>query len=113
MLNESFNNEVLPKSTNAAFISLILKSGKDSTKCGSCRPISLLNSDTKIIAKVSATRLDKYSPSLIGPDQNGFVKGRQAFHNIRTVLNVMHFKKESLDCALLSLDAEKAFDRVE
>ncbi len=97
----------------SALITLILKPGKDPTQCGSYRPISLLNSDTKIIAKVLASRLDKYLPSFIDPDQNSFVKGRQDFHNIRTVLNVIHFKKEAPDPALLSLDAEKAFDRVE
>ncbi len=96
MLNESFNNEELPFSIRSTLITLILKPGKYPTKCGSYRLISLLNSDTKIIAKVLASRLDKYLPSLIDPDQNGFVKGRQAFHNIRTVLNVIHFKKKLL-----------------
>lgn len=75
MINESFNIGELPSSLRSALITVIPKPGKDPTKCGSYRPISLLNSDTKIIAKVLASRLDKYLPSLIDPDQNGFIRG--------------------------------------
>ena len=92
---------------------MILKPDKPPTKCESYRPISLLNSDTKIIAKLLALRVEKCLPSIIGSDQNGFIKNRQAYYNIRRVLNIIYEKGETLDSCILSLDAEKAFDRVE
>ena len=72
-----------------------------------------MNSDAKLIAKVIALRLEQYLPNLVHVDQNGFVRGRQAFHNLRRVLNILHREGGNPDAAILSLDAEKAFDRVE
>lgn len=113
MFVESFNSGKFPPSMCNALIILILKPGKPATKCDSYRPISLINSDAKINAKVLARRLEKYLPFLSDPDQNGFVRGRQAFHSVRRVLNIVYAKTEHPDTAVLSLDAEKAFDRVE
>ena len=70
-----------------------------------------MNSDAKIIAKAPCMRLERVLPSIIHTDQNGFVKNRQGFHNVTRVLNITHANNGSSD--ILSLDAEKAFDRVE
>ena len=79
MVHETKHNSRLPATSNTASISLLLKPNKDPTQPSSYRPISLINVDTKIIAKALVVRLEKVSPSIIHPDQTGFVKGRLAF----------------------------------
>ena len=66
-----------------------------------------------MICKVLARRLESVLLDIIDMDQNGFVKGIQGFHNVRRVLNILHERKYAPDTALLSVDAEKAFDRIE
>lgn len=69
--------------------------------------------DTKILSKVLAKRLEKVMPSIISDDQTGFIKGRHSLFNIRRLLNVMHSPNTSPGECIVTLDAEKAFDRVE
>lgn len=113
MLLESYEKEDLPPSLRGALITLMLKPGKDPTDCASYRPISLLNTDGNIVCKTLSRRLNKLLPAMIKDDQNGFIQGRQAFHKVRRVLNILYEKRGSPNMALLSLDAEKAFDRIE
>lgn len=99
-----------------AIITLLLKKEKNPLCCGFYRPISLLNTDAKILAKVLAKRLEKVIPTIVSPDQTGFVKNRHSFFNIRRLFNILYtptqpgHKDEEV---VISLDAEKAFDRVE
>uniref|UniRef100_A0A3B3YM34 Reverse transcriptase domain-containing protein n=1 Tax=Poecilia mexicana TaxID=48701 RepID=A0A3B3YM34_9TELE len=111
--NESYEKGTLPPSLRLATISLLLKPGKPPTEMGSYRPISLMSCDTKILCKALARRIETHIPNLISNDQNGFVIGRQAFHNTRRLLNILYAKQFAMDHAFLSLDAEKAFDRIE
>lgn len=113
MYHESLENGVLPPSLNVATITLLLKPKKSALQCNSYRPISLLNCDYKILCKLLAMRLETILPKMIHPDQNGFIRGRQGFHNIRRVMNIIYEKKGCRDNALISMDAEKAFDRIE
>ena len=93
-LEEAFKTNSLPPSLSKALILNILKPGKPPSKYESYRPISLLNADAKLIAKVIAKRLENLLPGLIHVDQNGFVRGRQAFQNLRRVLNIVRVRDE-------------------
>lgn len=113
VFNESYERGNLPQSLRSAVISVLLKPGKPASEMGSYRPMSLMSCDTKILCKALARRIESHIPTLITNDQNGFVLGRQAYHNTRRLLNILNIKQDASNHALLSLDAEKAFDRIE
>ncbi len=113
MYTESYETGILPPSLRSALITLVLKPGKSPTDRASYRPISLMSCDTKILCKALAKRIEIHIPKIILDDQNRFVLGRQAFNNTRRVLNVLYKNLNAKDHAILSLDAEKAFDRIE
>lgn len=76
--------------------------------------MSMLNLDFKIITKISANRLNKFTESVVHTDQMGFIPNLHSFFNTRRVLNIMYYKFPSASKkAILFLDAEIAFDRVE
>lgn len=64
------------RSLNSTFIALIPKK-KGAEEIKDFRPISLLGSVYKIFSKLMAGRLKKVINSLISPNQNAFIKGRQ------------------------------------
>lgn len=114
VFDESFSSGKLPETFHEALISLIVKKDKDPTGPGSFRPISLINVDCKILTKVLAMRLESVLPPLIHSDQVGFIKGRSSSDNVRRLLHLIQLNRdESTPIAAFSLDAQKAFDRVE
>ncbi|XP_078524864.1 vomeronasal type-2 receptor 26-like [Lissotriton helveticus] len=103
----------LPASMRIALITSLLKPGKPATNCDSYRPLSLLNCDVKILAKLIAARISLLLPDLVLPDQAGFVPGRATSHNLRTFFSVYDSVSEDLPMAAIFLDATKAFDSLE
>jgi len=73
-------NEETSELINKGLIILIPKSG-DHAKLGNWRPITLLESLYKILAKKLARRLQVFLPNIIRPGQTGFVEGRSIFDN--------------------------------
>ena len=113
MFNEARTSGILPMTLRQASISLIAKKDKDPLLCSSYRPISLLNVDFKILSKVLARRLESVVPEIVSPNQTGFVKGRHSYSNLRKLFNIIHSTRLECPEVVVSLDAEKAFDRVE
>ena len=76
--------------------------------------ISLLNVDYKIITKILAERLKTVLPSIIHNDQKGFVKGRNINQANRLLQDIISYSDQNQqNSAIIFLDYEKAFDRVE
>ena len=101
-------------SQKQGIISLIPKPGKDVSYLKNWRPISLLNQDYKLIARILAERCKQHLNDLISSDQNGFVPGRFIGLNIHRILNLIDLcEKNQINGLLLNIDFEKAFDCVE
>ena len=95
-------------------ISLIPKKDKDRKYLKNWRPISLLNNDYKIVTKALALSLEKVLPTIISPNQTGYVKGRYIGESIRIITDMMSFtKKKNILGLAVFLDFEKAFDSIE
>ncbi len=114
MFQYAIKKGAFSRDVNLAIISLLLKKNKDPTECSNYRPLSLLNSDLKIFAKILARRLQGYMTRLVHCDQTGFIGSRMASDNVRRLLHIID-KAPTIgsSAAVLSLDAMKAFDRLE
>ena len=61
----------------------MLLKGRDNSKVKTWQPVALLNTDYIFLTKVLAKRLANHTPSVIHPDQSGFVKHRFIGESIR------------------------------
>ena len=112
-LNESILKGQLTNTQGDGILSLIFKSG-DETSLSNWRPITLLNVDYKIIARVLAQRLQKVIAKIVSSDQNGYIKNRFIGFSIRQIQDIIDYAEEcNLNGVLLFLDYQKAFDSIE
>ena len=72
MFNEAYRKGALPDDTCSGDIALLFKKG-DARDPRNYRPITLLQTDYKILAKVMANRLKKTVHTIFSKEQVGFV----------------------------------------
>ena len=101
----------LPNSFYEATITLIPKPDKDNTQKESYLPISLMNTDAKILNKVLANRIQQHIKKLTHHDQVVFISAMQGFFNIHKSINGIHHinKLKDKNRMTISIYAEKAF----
>jgi hypothetical protein len=103
----------LPKSFLSYFVTLIPKV-ESPFGLSDYRPISLLGSLYKIIAKVLANRLAKVMNSIIPTTQSAFIKGRNLVDGVMVVNEIIDLaKKTGRECMVFKVDYEKAYDSVD
>ncbi len=83
MFQHSFQVKKLPKTMQLASIKVIPKEQKDMEIPSSYRPLSIQNTDSKILANILASQLNLVLPKLVATDQTGFVRNRHSYSNIR------------------------------
>ena len=111
MVEEIQKEKQLSDFQREGIIRIIFKK-EDRSDLKNYRPISLLNVDLKIITKALALRLGKVLPYIINKDQT-CIPGRNIAYNLHTLNDITKYANtKNIEAAVLFLDQEKAFDRV-
>jgi len=112
-LNDAFNSGKLSITQRQGVITCIPKANKSREYLKNWRPISLLNTDYKILSGVLARRIKPVLCEIINEDQKGFLKNRCISENCRLVYDIMfELERRNKPGLLLMVDFEKAFDSV-
>jgi len=113
-INEAFIKGELSITQKQGVITCIPKGDKPKQFLQNWRPISLLNVDYKILSGVLANRMKMVLPSVINPNQKGFLKDRYIGENTRLVYDIIAYLNCQKQTGIILLaDFEKAFDTLE
>ena len=111
-INHAFHTSI-PVTLNTSVTTLLYKERGDVDNLANYRPLSLINTDIKILSKVLTNRLKPMLPIIISRFQTA-VFGRQIDHTVHLTRDLVDLaNKEDLEAAFIFLDQEKAFDRVD
>lgn len=103
----------LPLSCTRAVLALLPKKG-DLGLLKNWRPVSLLCTDYKIIAKCFSNRLKECIGRVVHTSQTYCIPERTIMDNLFLIRDIIDLSKlQELNVGLFSIDQEKAFDRVD
>jgi ribonuclease HI len=112
IIEDSRSTGQVLQALNATFLTLIPKEGQ-AYHPKQFRPIALCNVIYKLLTKVIARRLKPILPTIISPEQSGYVEGRQILDSVILAHEVIHsLQKTRTPGMLLKLDLSKAFDKI-
>ena len=114
-INDAFSEGQFTTDQRRGIIKLLPKRNKPPNRVANLRPISILNVDFKLLTKLLAVRMRDVMPSIIQPDQNGFIKHRYLGNNVLDIYSLMEVARnmeDAEDLVFFSVDIYKAFDSV-
>jgi hypothetical protein len=105
----------LPNSFYEASIALLPKPDKDTSKKENYRPIFLMNIDAKTFNKIMTNQIQQHFRKIIHHDQVSFRPEMKGWFKIHKSINVRQHINRSKDKKhlIISIDAEKAFDKID
>ena len=110
----SFIHGTLSNDQKLGVLNLIPKTQKDLQYLSNWRPVSLLQTDYKILTKTLALRLQKVLPKIISTDQVGYIPNRYIGENIRIIQDIMTYSQlHKIPGYIALIDFQKAFDSIE
>jgi hypothetical protein len=87
---------------------------KEHTKIENYCPITLLNTDYKMMTKTLAVQLAKRTCHLLHPNQTGFVSTRSIFDPIKLAESMcVYAEYMDEEGVIVALDQEKAYDKID
>ncbi|XP_057803416.1 uncharacterized protein LOC131018725 [Salvia miltiorrhiza] len=113
VLKDFHSNGKNSRGCNSSFIILIPKKD-EACELADFRPISLISSLYKVIAKILTGRLKKVVDSIISENQSAFVSSRYILDGV-VILNeaIAEAKKQKIGRIIFKIDFAKAYDSVE
>ncbi|MCO5581256.1 hypothetical protein L7F22_035134 [Adiantum nelumboides] len=112
-LQEIFDTGIMLQHMSSGIISLIPKGG-DASTLRQWRPITPMSSVYKILARMITSRLRPFLPELMHLSQTDFVQDRSILNNVVTFYEAVEWTRQTgQPTAIMLLDFEKAYDRVD
>ena len=90
-----------------------MKKDRDKRLIKNCRPISLLNVESKLIWNLLANRLQDIMPNLVSENQSSYINSTFISEGGRVILDTLEITNSlQIDGLLMTIDIKKAFDSV-
>ena len=113
-INPAFYTKILGISQWQDVIKLTEKKDCDKPYIKNWRPISLLNTDTKILSKTISKKIKAVLPMLISSQQTAYVKNRFIRGSGRLISAIIEISDWlNIERVLVTMDIEKAFDSLD
>lgn len=114
LYEDIFKRNELNQMMSLGLMKIAYKRKGDRALLKNFRPITMLNTDLKILTKILSNRLKNVLPKIIETNQAYGVTGRDIADTTSSIRDIVSFLNEkNRNGYLISLDFEKAFDRVE